>query len=141
MTCEPADARTLAAQIESANSGRTYAAGPETTGTAYFTIALPRPVSAAALFLIRSNRTDDWLYRGPFLPEVAVPFDRRLSADNGSDTLSLHLLDTRAGLTCSWLNERSERYWRDGARIAIRLLEEGDFGPDQLFRQFEVTFR
>jgi hypothetical protein len=141
MTCERADARTLAAQIESANSGRIYAAGPDPTGTAYFTIALPRPASAAAVFLIRSNRTDDWLYRGPFVPEVAVRFDRRLSADNGSDTLSLHLLDAEAGLVCSWLNERGERYWRGGARITIRLLEEGDFGPDQLFRQFEVTLR
>ena len=141
MVCKQADARTLAAQIESANSGRIYAAGPDTTGTAYFAIAPVRPVNAAAVFLIRSNRSDDWLYRGPFVPEVAVPFDLRLSADGGSDTLSLHLLDPEAGLACSWLNERGERYWRGGARITIRLLEEGHFGPDQLFQQFEVTLR
>ena len=38
-------------------------------------------------------------------------------------------------------NERSQAYWRDGAKVDIRLLDEGDFGADELYRQFDVTLR
>lgn len=139
MNCEPADAATLAAEIRLAQAGTLYQAAAGASHTLRMRIHLPRPVGAGALFLVRSQRVEDWIYRGPFVPELTVRFDDRLTADQGSDNLHFFLFDPVAGLVCGWLNERSEAYWTDGVLVTIDLLEQGDFGEDGLFQQHRVT--
>jgi hypothetical protein len=141
MNCESIDAQTMARQIASANAARLYAPSAAARYATRFHIAPPRPAGAQALLLIKSNRVRDLLYRGPLVPEIAVRFDSRLGADGGGDTLTFYLLDPAAGLACAWMNEDGEAYWRDGVQVDIRLLDEGDFGPDGLYRQFDVTLR
>lgn len=141
MSCQSIDATTMAEQIASVNAGRMYTPSAAARYTTRFAVTLPRPAGAGALLLIKSNRVPDWLYRGPVVPEIAVRFDSRLGADGGDDTLGFYLLDPVAGLACLWMNEVGEAYWRDGRQVDVRLLEEGDFGPDRLFRQFDVTLR
>jgi len=141
MSCETADARTLSAEIDGAKAARVYAPSSAARYTTRFRVALPRPAGADALLLMKSNRVTEWLYRGPPGGEIALRFDSRLGGDGGNDTLTFYLLDPEGGRACSWMNDRSQAYWRDGAKVDIRLLDEGDFGPDGLYRQFEVTLR
>lgn len=141
MSCESIDAKTMAEQVASVQAGRLYAPSAAARYTTRFAVTLPRPAGAGAVLLIKSNRVPDWLYRGPVVPEIAVRFDSRLGADGGGDTLTFYLLDPAAGLACAWMNEDGEAYWRDGRQVEVRLLDEGVFGPDRLFRQFDVTLR
>lgn len=141
MSCEAVDARTLADEIARASAARVYAPSSAARYTTRFRVVLPRPAGAGALLLLKSNRVADWLYRGPVGGEIALRFDSRLGGDGGHDTLTFYLLDREAGRACSWMNERSQAYWRDGVQVDIRLLDEGDFGADGLYRQFDVTLR
>ena len=138
MNCEPADPAQLAAEIRLAQAGTLYQAAPAATLALRLHISLPRQVGAGALFLVRSMRLDDWLYRGPWAPALTLRFDERLAADRGSDTLQFFLFDPAAGVVCAWLNERGEHYWVDGALVTVALLDEGAFGPDGLFQQHRV---
>jgi hypothetical protein len=141
MICQSLDAVAMRQQFAYVNSGRLYAPSAAARYTTRFVVTPPRPLGNGALILIKSNRLPDWLYRGPIAPEIAVRFDSRLGSDGGGDTLTFYLLDPVAGLVCAWMNEAGEAYWRDGRLVEVRLLDEGDFGPQGLFRQFEVTLR
>jgi hypothetical protein len=141
MNCEASSAHSLASEIASANAASVYAPSTAARSTTRFRVAMPRLPGAGALLLVKSNRVADWLYRGPAAREIALHFDSRLGDDGGHDTLTFYLLDPERGRACSWTNERSQAYWRDGAKVDIRLLDEGDFGADGLYRQFDVTLR
>ncbi|MGP0017964.1 MAG: hypothetical protein ACLPHP_05305 [Candidatus Sulfotelmatobacter sp.] len=94
-----------------------------------------------SLFVIVSGRLGKAIYRGAYQDRISVDIDSKLSEDHSYDSLEFHLLQFKNQQVCRWINERGEPYWRAGAHITIRFLQEPTVDKDGLPKRFDVEIR
>lgn len=142
--CESIDARTIAEMADDLDGIHRYVPTDTDAGEVEFEFNVGRE-SDDSIFVIMSNKVQTAVYHGPFRKKLRIPFDDVLAADGGDDLLEFRLLLPSEKLSCHWLSDNGENYWRPGARILVDVLPHFTMGDRQMGEgtpwNYEVKFR
>jgi hypothetical protein len=115
-----------------------HASASDAANLVHFELDVDPEKARGGTFVIRSQRTGEVVYLGPYAPRVQIAANPSLQDDGGWDNLTFELLLPRPGLSCRWSTDLGHPFWTEAQRVRIKLMAPRHIDDQGLVHDYDV---